>query len=107
MANALHLSPFSPEVAALSPSEFYWTLLNHNKDLQEEFDKIKLLCQFINPAEAAQVFENKEQEKTESTPDVFFDNVAADLKGKYTPEELEAMMSDPKHYSELDRIEKA
>jgi len=33
--------------------------------------------------------------------------MADDLKGKYTPEELQAMMDDPKHYSELDVIQKA
>jgi hypothetical protein len=33
--------------------------------------------------------------------------MAKDLKGKYTPEELQAMMDDPKHYEGLDRIEKA
>jgi len=32
--------------------------------------------------------------------------MAKDLKGKYTPEELQAMMDDPSHYEKLDRIEK-
>jgi hypothetical protein len=36
-----------------------------------------------------------------------FENMARDLKGKYTPEELESFMNDPKHFSGLDRIEKA
>ena len=42
-----------------------------------------------------------------STPDVLFDQMAQDLKGKYSPEELAEMMEDPKHYEGLDKIEKA
>jgi len=66
-----------------------------------------LLCRFLNPAAAETIFDGKKVEKTESTKDTMFENMARDLKGKYTPEELQAMMDDPKHYEGLDRIEKA
>jgi len=36
-----------------------------------------------------------------------FENMARDLKGKYTPEELQAMMDDPKRWENMTRIEKA
>jgi len=66
-----------------------------------------LLCRFLNPAAAETIFDGKKVEKTESTKDTMFENMAKDLKGKYTAEELQAMMDDPKHYSELDIIQKA
>lgn len=107
VSKALNLSPFSPEVAALSPSEFYWTLINYYKDQQDEFNKIKLICRFINPEAAKTVFDKAEVEVTESSEDFMLEQMSKDLKGKYTPEELKAMMDDPKHYESLDRIEKA
>jgi hypothetical protein len=65
------------------------------------------LCRFLNPQAAETIFDGKKVEKTESTKDTMFENMAKDLKGKYTPEELQAMMDDPARYSNLDRIEKA
>lgn len=84
-----------------------WVLMNHFKDEEEEFEKLKLLTRFIYPAAAAEVFDKKTVEKTVSTKDTMFDQISKDLKGRYTAEELQAIMDDPKHYSELDRIEKA
>lgn len=66
-----------------------------------------MLCRFLNPQAAETIFDGKKVEKTESTKDTMFENMAKDLKGKYTPEELQAMMDDPARYSNLDRIEKA
>lgn len=81
--------------------------MNHFKDEEEEWKKQELLCRFINPTAAAEVFDQKLVEKTVSTEDVLFDQMSKDLKGRYTPEELAEIMKDPKHYAELDRIEKA
>lgn len=106
VAKALHLSPFSPEVAVLSPSEFYWTLLNYHKDQQEDFDKVKLLARFINPEAAKKVFDESVVERTESTDSFMFEEMPKELKDKYSPEELESMLESPEHYQELDRIEK-
>ena len=80
--------------------------MNHSKD-EEEWKKFEYLCRFINPQIATEVFDQKIIEKTVSTDDVLFEQMSKDLKGKYTPQELQAMMEDPKHHSELDRIEKA
>jgi len=66
-----------------------------------------LLCRFLNPQAAETIFDGKKVEKTESTKDTMFENMAKDLKGKYTAEELQAMMDDPKRFSGYDRIEKA
>jgi len=66
-----------------------------------------LLCRFLNPQAAETIFDGKKVEKTESTKDTMFENMAKDLKGKYTPEELQAMMDDPKRWENMDRIEKA
>ena len=65
-----------------------------------------MICRFLNPQAAEAIFDGKKVERTESTPDVLFDNMAKDLKGKYTPEELKSMLEDPKHWEQLDRIEK-
>jgi hypothetical protein len=82
-------------------------LTNHFKDQEEDFESTKLLCRFLNPQAAETIFDGKKVEKTESTKDTMFENMAKDLKFKYTAEELQAMMDDPKHYSELDIIQKA
>lgn len=81
--------------------------MNHFEDEKEDFEKTKLLCRFLNPMAADALFDGKTVEKTESTKDLMFDQMAKDLKGKYTAEELAAIMADPKRYSEYDRIEKA
>ena len=81
--------------------------MNHFKDEEEDFEKTKLLCRFMNPAAAAEFWDKKDHvDMTVSTEDVLFKQMSKDLKGKYTPEELQAIMNDPKHYSELDVIEK-
>ena len=82
-------------------------MTNHFKDQEESFESTKVLCRFLNPAAASALWDKKEQEVTVSTPDVFYQNIAKDLKGKYSPEELEAILRDPKHFSELDYIERA
>ena len=81
--------------------------MNHFKDEEEDFEKTKLLCRFLNPQAAQAIFDKKTVEVTVSTESVLFDQMAKDLKGKYSPQELETIMKDPKHYAELDRIEQA
>lgn len=81
--------------------------MNHFKDEEEDFEKTKLLCRFLNPAAAIAIFDKKTTDVTISTESTMFNDMAKDLKGKYTPQELEAMMKDPKHYAELDVIERA
>jgi adenine C2-methylase RlmN of 23S rRNA A2503 and tRNA A37 len=80
--------------------------MNHTRDEEEEWKKFEYLCRFINPQIASDVFDRKVIDRTVSTADVLFEQMSKDLKGKYTPEELKAMMEDPKHHSELDRIER-
>jgi hypothetical protein len=60
----------------------------------------------LNPQAAGEIFDGKKVERTVSTEDFLFEQMAKDLKGKYTPEELKAMMDDPKHFSGLDHIER-
>jgi hypothetical protein len=81
--------------------------MNHVKDEEEEFEKTKLLCRFLNPIAAQTLFDRKPVEITVSTESVIYDQMSKDLKNKYTPQELEAIMKDPKHYSELDVIKRA
>lgn len=66
-----------------------------------------MICRFLNPQAAKTIFDGKKVEKTESTKETMFENMAKDLKGKYTPEELQAMMEDPKRYAGYDVIQKA
>ena len=82
-------------------------MTNHFKDQEEEFESTKILCRFLNPAAAKDIWDKKDTETTTSTKDTMFDAMAKDLKGKYTPEELQAMMDDPKRYAGYDVIEKA
>jgi hypothetical protein len=81
--------------------------MNHFKDKEEEFENTKWICRFLNPVAAEEVFDGKKVVVTTSTKDILFDQMSKDLKGKYTPEELEAIMKDPKHYAELDVIKQA
>jgi len=105
VSKALHVSPFSDTLKNLSHAEFTWILLNYFKDDEEEFEKTKLLCRFLNPQAASAIWDTKDKiEVTVSTPSVLYEQMSKDLKNKYTPEELKAFMNDPKHYSELDFI---
>jgi hypothetical protein len=81
--------------------------MNYLKDEEDDFEKTKLLCRFLNPIAAAQLFDKQKVEITVSTESVLYDQMSKDLKSKYTPQELEAIMKDPKHYAGLDVIEKA
>lgn len=81
--------------------------MNHYKDEEEDFEKTKILCRFLNPAAAAEIWDKKKTQRTESTESLLFDQMAKDLKNRYSPEELQAIMKDPKHYAELDVIERA
>ena len=65
------------------------------------------MCRFVNPLAAAAIFDKKDVEITVSTESEFFKQMSQDLKGRYSPEELEAIMKDPKHYTELDVIKPA
>lgn len=56
---------------------------------------------------ASEIFDKKKVERTVSTDSDFYKQMSQSMKGKYTPEELEAIMKDPKHYAELDVIERA
>ena len=81
--------------------------MNHYKDEEEDFERTKILCRFLNPAAAAAIWDKQKTQRTESTESLLFDQMAKDLKNRYTPEELQAIMKDPKHYAELDVIERA
>lgn len=81
--------------------------MNHFKDEEEDFEKTKLLCRFLNPQAAQVIFDGKTVDVTTSSKETLFDQMSKDLKGRYTPQELEAIMKDPKHYAELDVIEKS
>lgn len=107
IAKALHVSPFSQEISNLSPAQHTWILTNHFKDQEEEFENTtKVICRFVNPIAASNIWDKKDVEMTVSSKDVLFEQMSKDLKGKYSPEELEAIMQDPKHYASLDVIEK-
>lgn len=80
--------------------------MNHFKDKEEEFENTKWICRFLNATVAEEVFDGKKVVVTTSTKDILFDQMSKDLKNKYTPEELEDIMNNPKRYSEYDRIEK-
>jgi len=81
--------------------------MNHFKDQEEKFENTKVLCRFLNPQAASALWDKKDVEESVSSPDVLFDQMAQDLNGKYSSEELAEMMEDPKHYEGLDKIEKA
>lgn len=81
--------------------------MNHYKDEEEDFEKTKLLCRFLNPAAAVEIFDKRKVERTESTESMMYEQMAKDLKHRYSPEELQAIMKDPKHYAELDVIKPA
>ena len=84
--------------------------MNHYKDVDEAFEETKLLCRFLNPTAAAEIFDKLTDRKivrTESTESLMYEQMSKDLKSRYTPEELQAIMKDPKHYAELDVIKPA
>jgi hypothetical protein len=61
-AKALHISPFDSQLSYLTEPQIAWVLSNYAKDEEEQFEKLKLLCRFINPEAARKVFDIDESE---------------------------------------------
>ncbi len=76
VAKALHTSPLDKSISDLSTPQFTWILSNHYKDREEEFEKLKILCRFINPDIARKVFDREIGEiESESDEDEFMKEV--------------------------------
>lgn len=80
--------------------------MNYYKDEEEQFEKLKLLCRFINPELATRIFDQTVIDSGEADSQEIFDELSKDLGGKYSAEEIAAMTNDPEHYHNLDKIER-
>lgn len=52
-----------------------WILANYYKDEEVEWQKLQLLCRFINPDAAKQIFDQENVDTFEVTDDDFFQEI--------------------------------
>ena len=66
------VSPFDPIISTLTQAQLQWIFLNHNKDIEAEYEKLKTLSYIIDPARAKAVWEAKPEEKTSKASSNWF-----------------------------------
>ena len=67
----------------LTQAQLQWTLLNYNKDKEEQFEQLKLLSYIIDPQRAKIVFEPKPEEVQETivaSQDWFIEEIKKNTK---------------------------
>jgi len=88
-----------------------WAIANYYKDQEEDLEKYKLICRFINPQAAAEIWDKKPISDTvsEKNNDEIFKEILAHSKSGISVSELQKRVQNPEEYVEpdenLDRIE--
>ena len=108
MSQALHTSPFDPQIANLTEPQITWILLNVYKDDEEEAKKQEMLLRFINPKLGQEVFD-KIHQHTEFDDDDFMKEIKAHVTESVDDTKLRRSIEHPKDVEEtsnLDTIER-
>ena len=86
-----------------------WAIANYYKDQDEDFEKYKIICRFINPKAASELWDEKIIDDTVGVSDdaVFWEEVKKHTKNPITTEELKVRIMNPEQYDaeNLDSIE--
>lgn len=110
-SKALGISPFSPDFETLSEAQVTWAIANYYKDQEEDIEKYKLLCRFINPEAAANIWDKKPVSDTvqEEENDAVWKEILSHSKSGLSVSELKKRINNPDDYVEpdenLDKIE--
>lgn len=110
-AKALNISPFSRSFETLSEAQVMWAIANYYKDQEEDLEKFKLICRFINPKAAAEIWDVKTV--SEAVPDENNDEIWKEIlshtKSGITVSDLKKRINNPEEYVDpdenLDKIE--
>jgi hypothetical protein len=106
VAKAIGKSPFDKDIQDLTQPQIYWVLINYYKDQEEELEKWKMLCRFVNPAVAHKVFDQVE-ETTVTNMDSLLEEINKHSSKPITREELESGLShEPGEPLDITPIEK-
>ena len=82
-----------------------WILSNYNKDKEEELEKVKIICTFIDPQGAKKFFDNSEDVITEFDNNAFIKEIQSQSDKKFTPEDLKERLKSSQDYDGIDEIE--
>jgi hypothetical protein len=87
-----------------------WAIANYYKDQEEDFEKYKILCRFINPEAAKEFWDDEVVDDTKGVSDeeAFFEELRKHTKDPITTEELKDRVMNPEKYDQesLDTIER-
>lgn len=81
--------------------------MNHYKDQEEDLEKYKLICRFVNPEAAEKIWGEKDPETTGETPEDELIAAMAEQRG-IDPKEMRERLANPEKYNQdgdLDKIE--
>ena len=86
-----------------------WAIANYYKDQDEDFEKYKIVCRFINFKAASEMWDEKVIDDKSGVSDdaAFWEEVQKHTKSNLSAEELKQRMENPEKYdiSNLDSIE--
>ena len=82
-----------------------WILSNYNRDKEEELEKVKIICTFIDPQGAKKFFDNSEDVITEFESDAFLKEIQSQSNEKFTPDDLRERLRSSQDYDGVDIIE--
>lgn len=83
-----------------------WAIANYYQDQQDDLEKYKLICRFVNPEAARAVWDQDSVETTESSDYAdFLQQVQAHSKQQINPAELADRIHNPEKY-DIDTIER-
>jgi hypothetical protein len=88
-----------------------WAIANYYKDQEEDLEKFKLICRFINPQAAAEIWDEKtvSEAVSDENNDEIWKEILAHSKSGISPSELKKRVQHPEEYSkpedDLDTIE--
>lgn len=108
VAKALNLSPFDEKISSLTPAQIQWVLANHYQDIENELETTKMVCRFINPQLAQNIFDVK-HEVTVGDMDEILEDINKYGKSKIDASTLQQLFKDPNALSsepDIDIIER-
>jgi hypothetical protein len=83
-----------------------WAIANHYKDQNEDLEKYKLICRFVNPDAARKIWDEDAQDEV-ALNDEFLAQIQKHTKAKLSPNELSERVFNPEKYDQdIDTIER-
>lgn len=84
-----------------------WAIANYYRDQQDDLEKYKLICRFVNPEAARAIWDKTDFEETSATAEYsdFLSTIRQHTKEKISDGELSDRIANPDKY-DVDTIER-